>query len=192
MSITHTISIPDARVPYFDPDTDSLRIVTPAGEAIVPTYPALPDLTERSPAGLARLASVLATRSDLWRPLVHVDPDNRWFTRIAGGDGWEAWLLTWLPGQRTGLHDHGGSSGAFTVLSGVVREESVHDRQGRLLSAPDLRSFGPQHIHDVIGAGDGPAATLHVYSPTLTIMRRFERDGDDVRLVSVEQEGADW
>jgi quercetin dioxygenase-like cupin family protein len=192
MSFTHTISVPDARVPYLNPDTDSLHIVTPVGEATVPTYPALPDLTERTPAGLGRLASVLATRSDLWRPLVHVDPDRRWFTRIAGGAGWEAWLLTWLPGQRTGLHDHGGAAGAFTVLSGTVREQTVGDREGRLLQAPELRYFGPQHVHGVIGAGDGPAATLHVYAPTLTIVRRFERTGDGVRLVSVEREGADW
>jgi hypothetical protein len=65
------------------------------------SYPVLPKLSSPTPAGLARLATVLATRADLWRPLIQVDQENRWFTRIAGGDGWEAWLLTWLPGQRT-------------------------------------------------------------------------------------------
>ena len=40
-------------------------------------------------------------------------------------DDYEAWLLTWLPGQSTGLHDHGGSAGAFTVLSGVVEESTL-------------------------------------------------------------------
>ena len=125
-------------------------------------------------------------------PLLHVDADNRWYTRFAGGESWEAWLLTWLPGQRTGLHDHGGSAGAFTVLFGSVREETVADAGGRTLPATAVRSFGAEHVHDVVGAGSGPAATLHVYSPTLSVMRRYRRTGGTVELVSVEREGSDW
>ncbi len=185
-------AISDVPPPYVHP-ADSLRTIQASDDvAAIPSYPALPALASPTPAGLGQLAAVLATRGDLWRPVMHVDPDHRWFTRIAGGEGWEAWLLTWLPGQRTGLHDHGGAAGAFTVLSGVIREETASDAQGRRLLAGDERQFGPKHIHEVIGDGDGPAATLHVYAPVLTIMRRYERTASGVRLVSVEQEGTDW
>ncbi|MFI7588759.1 cysteine dioxygenase [Spongisporangium articulatum] len=157
------------------------------------TYPALPPVQPLStPAELGKLATVLASRSDLWGPLLQFDAQNRWFTRFGGGEGWEAWLLTWLPGQRTGLHDHGGSAGAFTVLLGTVREETPHDPVGRTLNAPDLRAFGPEHVHDVVGAGEGPAATLHVYSPTLSVMRRYARTPSGIELTSVEREGSDW
>ena len=39
----------------------------------------------------------------------------------------EAWLLTWLPGQGTDWHDHGGSAGAFVVVQGALVEgTAVH------------------------------------------------------------------
>ncbi|SES82853.1 hypothetical protein [Geodermatophilus poikilotrophus] len=33
----------------------------------------------------------------------------------------QVWLLPWLPGQGTGLHDHGGSAGASAVVRGTPR-----------------------------------------------------------------------
>ena len=143
----------------------------------------------------------LAGRVEVWRPLLHVDPENRWYTRVAGGDGWEAWLLTWLPGQRTGLHDHGPSAGAFTVLAGQLEEITAVHRPSRgsdqlktrTLAAPDVRAFSYQHVHEVIGAGTGPAASLHVYAPELTVMNRYDLDAEGrLRLVRSERAGRDW
>ena len=45
------------------------------------------------------------------RELVHAAP------------GYEIWLLSWLPGQITPIHDHGGALTVTTVLSGTVLEE---------------------------------------------------------------------
>ena len=59
------------------------------------------------------------------------DPVARWYARLAITDDHEAWLLSWLPGQSTDLHDHGGSAGAFAVVSGTLTEYSV--QSGRLL-----------------------------------------------------------
>jgi quercetin dioxygenase-like cupin family protein len=159
--------------------------------------PTLPTLTQTTPAGLGRLATTLAADADLWRPLLHVDPVNRWYTRLARTDEWEAWLLTWAPGQRTGIHDHGGSAGAFTVLEGRVEELTPHGRSGaltsRVLSAGEVRAFGRNHVHEVVGAGDRPAATLHVYGPHLARMNRYEVDRRGIlRLVRSERAGQDW
>jgi len=77
-----------------------------------------------SPALVPRqIALSLAERRDLWKPRVRFT-ESRFYLRLAAGPGWEAWLLTWAPGQSTGLHDHGGSAGAIVVLAGEL-DESV-------------------------------------------------------------------
>jgi predicted metal-dependent enzyme (double-stranded beta helix superfamily) len=153
--------------------------------------------TLASPAGLGRLARTLAADADLWHPLLHVDPVHRWYTRLARTDDWEAWLLTWAPGQRTGLHDHGASAGAFTVLDGTVAELTPRRRARGLATqtfgAGEVRSFGPGYVHEVVGAGDRPAATLHVYGPHLARMNRYALDAaGGLRHVRSEVAGQDW
>jgi hypothetical protein len=92
------------------------------------------------------------------------------------------------------VHDHGGSGGAFTVLDGAVEE--LTPRTGslaaRTYTAGDVRAFGPDHVHEVVGAGDRPAATLHVYSPRLSLMNRYELAGGALHLVRTETAGRDW
>jgi predicted metal-dependent enzyme (double-stranded beta helix superfamily) len=166
----------------------------------LPPGPATRPTTEASPKALARIARHLAGQVELWRPLLHVDPDQRWYTRLMTGDGWEAWLLTWLPGQGTDLHDHGGSSGAFTVLSGDLQELTPNPSAAnptrmatRTLRAPEVRAFGPKHVHQVIGVGDTAAASLHVYGPALTVMNRYTMDAERGPVLAVtERAGLDW
>lgn len=94
------------------------------------------------------------------------------------------WLISWVPGHTTELHDHGGSLGALTVLSGALHEyrwdgERLHRRR---LDAGDQAAFPLGWVHDVVRArGSAPAdppasATLsvHAYSPPLTAMSYYE------------------
>ena len=74
-----------------------------------------------SPSRLAVLAQAAAARHD-WASQVRYDQDERWYQRLEQGDNHEVWLLSWLPGQRTGFHDHWGSAGAFAVVHGELRE----------------------------------------------------------------------
>jgi hypothetical protein len=153
-----------------------------------------------SPATLAGIAQSLASQVELWRPLLHVNVDRRWYTRLRTGDGWEAWLLTWLPGQGTDLHDHGGSAGAFTVLFGELAELTPAGTTTepartttRVLRSPRVRAFGPSHIHQVTGVGDTTAASLHVYGPALTVMNRYQLDpATGPVLVETDRAGQDW
>jgi predicted metal-dependent enzyme (double-stranded beta helix superfamily) len=163
------------------------------------SYRPLPALSRPTPAGLAEIIRVLATRADFWRPLLHHDTERRGYVRLAGGEGWEAWLLTWLPGQTTGLHDHGPSAGAFTVLLGEVTELTpAAGPDGRVtlhrrpLAAGELRSFGPNYVHDVAGAGAVPAATLHAYGPALSEMNRFALTDGRLELLRTDHAGEDW
>ena len=60
-----------------------------------------------------------------WPVPPRFDPAQRWYARLAAPADHEVWLLTWLPGQHTDLHDHGGSAGAFVVVSGCLIEETL-------------------------------------------------------------------
>ena len=183
--------------------------VAPANPAVPGPAPAALDdqpgvlgapVPQLAPRVLAGIALELAAQVTLWQPLLQVDPERRWYHRLRTGDGWEAWLLTWLPGQGTDLHDHGGSSGAFTVLAGEL-EELIPSPTGanpvqlasRVLRAGQTRSFGASYIHQVTGVSSTAAASLHVYGPALHVMNRYELDPERGPVVAVtERAGLDW
>ena len=95
------------------------------------------------------------------RPLTpEFDPTRRWYTRLASDADAEVWLLSWLPGQGTDLHDHAGSAGAFVVASGTLTERTVTapaSLVSNVLSAGTGRWFGPYHVHQVVNSSDAPA-----------------------------------
>jgi predicted metal-dependent enzyme (double-stranded beta helix superfamily) len=145
---------------------------------------------------LSRIALQLVNEPARWWPHVRYQASDRYYTRVSTGESFEAWLLTWLPGQSTGLHDHGGSSGAFVVVKGVLTETTVSPDGShevvRQLTHPRVRTFGDAHVHDVANRGLIPAISLHVYAPALTTMRRYERIDEQLRQVSEEKAGASW
>ncbi|ADT98130.1 MULTISPECIES: cysteine dioxygenase [Mycolicibacterium] len=110
---------------------------------------------------------------------------ERWFTRLHGNEELDVWLISWVPDCSTELHDHGGSLGALTVVSGALREtrwdgSALRDRR---LVAGDQAAFPLGWVHDVVWARDGvtvggiaPAPTLsvHAYSPPLTAMSYYD------------------
>ena len=155
----------------------------------------------RTPVNLPELALRLAAQTELWAPLVDFDPVSRYYSRLAKENDYEAWLLTWLPGQGTNWHDHGGSAGAFVTLRGSLTEEHALVRPGRpaqvapqarVLTAGTLRPFGRQHIHRVTNTTLDPAISLHVYSPSLVEMNEYELDGSLLHLASSQLAGLNW
>lgn len=146
----------------------------------------------------ARLAELVraAAAGDQWPGLVRFTEHERWYRRLAGGDDHEMWLLAWLPGQRTGFHDHCGSAGAFTVVLGTLQEHTPRPHAAvpaaRELPAGGVRSFGPRHVHDVVNASAAPAVSIHAYSPPLAGMRRYELTHSGLVLAAVETAGQRW
>jgi predicted metal-dependent enzyme (double-stranded beta helix superfamily) len=112
-----------------------------------------------------RVALEYAAQRDRWRDLLRYDPDRRFSTRIAADAGEEVWLLGWLPGQQTDLHDHAWSTGAFTIVSGRLVETVARGTATQLnvLSAGQSRVFGPGYVHQVRNDGPDPAISVHVY-----------------------------
>jgi Cysteine dioxygenase type I len=78
-----------------------------------------------SPASLAEIALTVAGRPRDWLSLVRYQTGQRWYKRLAWDEVHELWVLSWLPGQGTGFHDHGSSAGAFAVASGWLVEQAA-------------------------------------------------------------------
>jgi predicted metal-dependent enzyme (double-stranded beta helix superfamily) len=130
---------------------------------------------------LAEVTRGLAANPAGWLARVRLNPAGRWYERIHLDEGYEVWVISWLPGQATGFHDHGGSAGAFAVVWGTLLERRVAGgvTTGQVLAKPvaggEVRSFGPRYIHDVHNAAESAVAvSVHAYSPPLPQMTRYE------------------
>ncbi|MCP2260937.1 Cysteine dioxygenase type I [Streptoalloteichus tenebrarius] len=115
-----------------------------------------------------------------WRRLLRYDPDRRWTALLDSTEDHEVWLMSWLPGQHTDLHDHAGSTGAFTVVSGVLSERVARaaadggpPEATHLVRAGQTRVFGPGHVHRVANEGVDPAVSVHVFRPGRRGMNRY-------------------
>ena len=169
-------------------------------------------LTGRS-TGAAALATSLALRPDAWSPLVEYRVESRWthlldpaVAAVALHPSLHAelatvqiWLLSWLPGQGTPLHDHGASAGAFAVARGTLTERVVAARRGRPprqstadLTTGRVRSFGPHYVHQVVNTVPEPAVSVHVYAPQLRLMNTYRIDPQALVRTGTEQAGVDW
>jgi hypothetical protein len=148
-----------------------------------------------SPARLAGLAGAVAADPGQWRQVVRYTTGDRWYTRLELTQDYEIWLLSWLPGQRTGFHDHGGASGALAVAAGDLLERTAvvgrTSIASRTLLAGTVRSFGPGYLHDVVGAGQ-PAVSVHAYSPPLALMRRYEMTPAGLAATGQESSDETW
>jgi predicted metal-dependent enzyme (double-stranded beta helix superfamily) len=141
-----------------------------------------------TPGQLAAEVQRLTASPAEWVARVRLDPEGRWYERIRVTDDFEVWLISWLPGQSTGFHDHGVSAGAFAVVWGALDESVVTGRaaarkhggqpsrtEGSRPSSPlappvahgpritrvaagDVRSFGPHYVHDVQNSSTGSVA----------------------------------
>ena len=139
----------------------------------------------------AEVRRLTATPAE-WVTRVRLDPEGRWYERIQAGDGWEVWLISWLPGQSTGFHDHGGSAGAFGVVWGALDECLVRG-SGALVNrvnSGEVRAFGAHYVHDVRNSASGSVAvSVHAYSPPLSTMTRYDLTPSG--LATACTEGAD-
>ncbi|GAC66436.1 cysteine dioxygenase [Gordonia soli] len=163
--------------------------------------------TRLRPADLLRItdqgvADVLDGRYDDLLPSAW-DPVHRWSARLESDDDLDLWLISWTPDEATDLHDHAGSLGALTVLSGSLREYrwTGKDLRLRVLDEGDQAAFPLGWVHDVVHnpewarqsasaptsptpsssapsssapIGHVPTLSVHAYSPPLTAMSYYE------------------
>jgi rhodanese-related sulfurtransferase/mannose-6-phosphate isomerase-like protein (cupin superfamily) len=142
------------------------------------------DAVLKTPEELANIVSLFAS-SDGWMDKVRLRAEGRWYQRLYHGPDYDIWAISWLPGQSTGFHDHGASSGAFVVATGILEEHRPFEAT-RVISPGKPRAFGPDYAHDVRNVSQAPAISIHAYSPPLSEMNEYELDGSQL----VPREGA--
>jgi rhodanese-related sulfurtransferase/predicted metal-dependent enzyme (double-stranded beta helix superfamily) len=142
------------------------------------------DAVLRTPEELANIILQFAS-SEGWMNRVQLRSEHRWYERLYHGADHDIWVISWLPGQSTGYHDHGESSGAFVVATGVL-EERRPGEQTLVIPPGKVRAFGPDYAHDVGNVSLAPAVSIHAYSPPLTDMNKYELEGTS--LVPRERE----
>ncbi len=136
--------------------------------------------------------AVLRGHHDHLLPAGGLPTDARWFTRLRSDADLDVWLISWVPGHATELHDHADSLGALTVLSGTLAEYRWdRDRlKHRRLRAGDQAAFPQGWVHDVVWAPDptpAPTLSVHAYSPPLTTMSYYEVAGGQLRRTRTDQ-----
>lgn len=147
---------------------------------------------------LAELRAVAEGFADDVRAGNHVpqfQTDQRWHVRIHQDADVDVWLISWTTEQGTELHDHGGSSGAFTVVDGALNEYVWHARgtEGHGLLVNEVRrerdvvAFGPDYVHDVRNHREAPAVSVHAYSPPISLMGYY-----DVTASRLRHTGWNW
>jgi len=126
-------------------------------------------------ADLTALTRQIAAEVRAGRHPVRIDPERRWYQLLRVDDFVDVWLISWATEQAAELHDHAGSLGALTVVSGRLLEQRwVGDGlRSRSLRAGRSVGFGLGHVHDVGNPAPEPAISVHAYSPPLTAMSYY-------------------
>jgi hypothetical protein len=137
-----------------------------------------PERARWTPRELRDLTSTVAAElTPALLEILHYGHSARWWSRLALTDGVELWLLSWLPGQGTGPHDHGGAAGSFTVLLGELAE-SYRYPAGPIRTLDHAVGaaigFGAGRAHDLKNGGIAPAASVHAYAPPLVPTREYD------------------
>jgi hypothetical protein len=155
--------------------------------SFVPALASLGDLIPHegilAPDELEDVARGIASRRDVWEPLVRVDAGQRRYELVYEDDQMDAWVLSWMPGQGTGFHDHTISGVGISVAAGCVREDQLVYGTSHLawqLQRGDTRQGGPGYIHRITHAEGEPAVTIHVYSPRLDWVGQYRLDDHGV------------
>ena len=137
------------------------------------------------------IAEGLASVAVPWEMATAAPPLQRQYALLLSTDTYDAWLIYWPPGTGLDAHDHGGSAGAFAVVSGTLEEWTVRGGVNvvRRVAAGESVCFGRGHVHAVANRTDAGATSVHVYAPPLRSMGFYKRDGGELVLDRVDDVG---
>lgn len=136
------------------------------------------------------IAAGLAAVSVPWELSSGTAPTERSYELLLSTEQYDAWLIHWPTGTGLDAHDHGGSIGAFAVVSGVLDEDIHVDGvdHTRRLRAGESVTFAGDHVHAVVNRGETGATSVHVYSPPLRSMSFYSGSPATGRTVDRVQE----
>ncbi len=141
---------------------------------------------------LERVVRGLVREPDRWAGHIDFNPVERCCVRLPlrpTEADLELWLLTWMPGQGTWWHDHGGVCGSFAVIKGELCEQvstrptevdldapGSHPDHETVVRAGGQLTFAASHLHRVVNHTSTSAVSLHA-NP----LRRPSRGGGGTR-----------
>jgi quercetin dioxygenase-like cupin family protein len=128
---------------------------------------------------MAEIVRVLAGGAAVWCRDLPSHRTLRTSLRLLATEEYDVWLLRWPPGTSVTPHDHGCSSGAFTVVRGElteVRWDAALPYE-RFVSPGQVVSIEAGVVHDVVAHGTSPALSIHAYSPPLSSMGFYDVGG---------------
>lgn len=145
------------------------------------------------PPALADVVLGLARSVPAWVHRLGEHPSRRSGLRLLATHDYDAWLLRWPADTGVTPHDHGGSTGAFTVVNGRLTERRWRSgrQEDRRVLPGDVVTVGRRVVHDVFSAGPDPAVSVHAYSPPLSSMGFYDESGTrllDRQMVEAEGE----
>jgi predicted metal-dependent enzyme (double-stranded beta helix superfamily) len=130
---------------------------------------------------LEELVRRIYEREDLWRPLIVVDRERRRYELLYEDERIDIWVLSWMPGQGTGFHDHDISDVGVMCAQGELDEGLLAigcEVPPVRLRAGVSRNGPGGYIHSVTHVSGEPAVSLHAYSPPLICVGQYRADGD--------------
>jgi hypothetical protein len=188
-----SLTSPDAPTTDPDPNLEPWRQVS--SRAVHPSaHSGDEPLVGVIAAGLAAVAMPWELTGDTGE----TSSTERRYELLLATESYDAWLIHWPVGTGLEAHDHGGSTGAFAVVSGVLDEDVPGGGEGegdgdggtvtRRLHAGQSVAFGGDHVHAVVNRGVTGATSVHVYSPPLSSMSFYrESAGGGFEVDRVDQ-----
>ena len=129
---------------------------------------------------LADIVEGLAGAPSLWSGLLPALGRERSSVHLLETEAYDVWLIAWPPGTGVEPHDHGASAGAFTFVHGTLTEYRWSPEPSpRRVGTGDVVTIDARVVHDVVAdtPQDGPAISIHAYSPPLREMGFYSDDG---------------
>jgi hypothetical protein len=130
---------------------------------------------------LEELVCRIYERDDLWRPLIVIDRERRRYELLYEDERIDIWVLSWMPGQGTGFHDHDISDVGVMCAQGELDEGllAIGQEVAPVRLRAGMSRNGPGgYIHSVTHVAGEPAVSLHAYSPPLTVVGQYRADAD--------------
>jgi cysteine dioxygenase len=115
---------------------------------------------------------------------------------VYGNEKFEIFLMCWKSGQRSLIHDHGGSLGGVKVVHGILTESLFEPAPNGMIKAvcssdyqaSDIQIEEPATIHQVsnLQAGMNHAVSIHIYVPPLQQMNIYTLYDPGLRSVPAQ------
>jgi len=164
------------------------EVVAPPAELASKVHALIPASGVLEVEQLERLAGDIAADAAIWEPLVIVDENRRRYRLLYDDDRLDVWVLSWMPDQGTGFHDHDLSGVGLSCAQGEVCEKQMLLPAGTsdvAMTAGVTRNGLPGYIHSVAHAAGTPAVTIHAYSPPLVRVGQYRVDENGVMHRSI-------